>query len=226
MRLNTVPDAPPPSATQVAALSDFIAHARKLLVITGAGISTESGVPDYRSPGGAYSTGFKPMTHQEFLSGDVARRRYWARSFAGWRAFAERTRPNAAHAALAAMQRAGRVHALITQNVDRLHQAAGATEVLELHGTTHRVVCLACGADSCRRELQTQLAAMNPGAAAEQAAVDAGAPRGLARTAAPVVNTLQRPDGACMLRAAWALQLACCLRRGRHWPMPYARCAF
>jgi NAD-dependent deacetylase sirtuin 4 len=158
-----VPEAPPPSDADVAALSGFISSSRRLLVLTGAGISTESGVPDYRSANGAYSRGHKPMTHQEFVSGQPAQRRYWLRSMTGWSAFAERSRPNAAHAALAAMQRAGRLSGgLITQNVDRLHHAAGATDVLELHGTTHRVHCLRCGADSCRRELQARLHELNP----------------------------------------------------------------
>jgi NAD-dependent deacetylase sirtuin 4 len=174
---SVVPEAPPPSDADVAALSRFIDASRRLLVLTGAGISTESGLADYRSPNGAYSRGHKPMTHQEFVSGPQAQRRYWLRSMSGWTQFAERSRPNAAHAALAAMQRAGRLSGgLITQNVDRLHQAAGATDVLELHGTTHRVHCLQCGADSCRRELQTQLQSLNPG-------VLSAAPGG------------QRPDG-------------------------------
>ena len=103
------------------------------------------------------------MTHQEFLSGEPAQRRYWLRSVTGWASWAERSKPNAAHAALAAMQRAGRLAGgLITQNVDRLHHVAGG-EALELHGTTHRVHCLSCGHESCRHELQTQLAALNPG---------------------------------------------------------------
>jgi len=173
-----VPEAPPPSDADVAALSRFIDSSRKLLVLTGAGISTESGLSDYRSPNGAYSRGHKPMTHQEFTSGEPAQRRYWLRSMTGWSSWAERSRPNAAHAALAAMQRAGRLAGgLITQNVDRLHHVAGATEVLELHGTTHRVHCLACGAETCRHELQSRLAALNPGVIAAAAAAQ------------------QRPDG-------------------------------
>jgi NAD-dependent deacetylase sirtuin 4 len=146
----------------VSRLADFIASSEKLLVITGAGCSTESGVPDYRSPNGAYTKGHKPMTHQQFMSGEPARRRYWARSFVGWRRFSG-VQPNAAHFTLARMQAAGRLAGgLITQNVDRLHQQAGSTPVLELHGTTHRVVCLSCGADTCRVHMQERLAALNP----------------------------------------------------------------
>jgi NAD-dependent deacetylase sirtuin 4 len=164
-------------------------------VLTGAGISTESGVPDYRSPGGAYSSGFRPMTHQDFMSSDASRQRYWARSFAGWPAFAEKPRPNGAHHALAAMQGAGRVWGLITQNVDRLHQAAGARDVMELHGTTHRVVCLGCGDNTCRRELQTRLAELNPSFAA--AAASSGANVVVSRGLERAPGAQQRPDGAC-----------------------------
>jgi NAD-dependent deacetylase sirtuin 4 len=88
------------------------------MVLTGAGMSTESGIPDYRSPNGAYSSGFKPLTHQEFVRSIRARRRYWARSYAGWRRFT-RAQPNTAHYALASLERVGRVHSMVTQNVDR-----------------------------------------------------------------------------------------------------------
>jgi len=153
---------------------DFIAASCRLLVITGAGVSTESSIPDYRSPTGASSTGFKPMTHMEFMRNDDNRRRYWARSFVGWKRFAEQTEPNDAHHALAELQSEGHVWSLITQNVDRLHQAAGSTAVLELHGTSHEVVCMGCGITSPRRTLQRQFAALNPQlAAAADAAVQA-----------------------------------------------------
>ena len=102
------------------------------------------------------------MTHQDFLRADENRRRYWARSFVGWKRFAERTRPNPAHDALAALQREGHVWRLITQNVDRLHHAAGSEDVLELHGTTHEVICLACGVVSPRRRMQKILERLNP----------------------------------------------------------------
>ena len=92
----------------------------------------------------------------------LARRGRRARSFVGWERFAERTRPNAAHDAIARLQRADRVWALLTQNVDRLHQAAGAERVIEMHGTTHEVICMSCGARSCRFAMQKQLAALNP----------------------------------------------------------------
>ena len=158
----TAPDCDDATAEEVRALADFISRSERLLVITGAGVSTESSVPDYRSPRGSYSVGFKPMTHQDFLRADENRRRYWARSFVGWKRFAERTRPNPAHDALAALQREGHVWRLITQNVDRLHHAAGSEDVLELHGTTHEVICLACGVVSPRRRMQKILERLNP----------------------------------------------------------------
>ena len=158
----TVPDCGPPTVAEVNALAEFIARADRLLVITGAGVSTESNVPDYRSPNGAYSTGFKPMTHQEFMRSEKNQSRYWARSFAGWEEFAERTVPNAAHYALADAQKRGQVWRLITQNVDRLHHAAGSEDALELHGTTHEVICVACGETRRRRRFQLELRDANP----------------------------------------------------------------
>src|SRR5713226_7797323 len=104
-------------------LADFIASSKRLLVLTGAGCSTDSGIPDYRSPGGAWSR-HKPIYFQSFVSSDEVRRFYWARSFRGWPRFAA-ARPNAAHRALAALESAGFAHFLITQNVDDLHQEAG-----------------------------------------------------------------------------------------------------
>ena len=149
------------------------------MVITGAGLSTESGIPDYRSPKGAYTTGFKPMTHAEFMRTDASRQRYWARSFVGWPRFAH-VQPNGAHHALASMHSAGRLSGgLLTQNVDRLHHRAGTSTTLELHGTTHRVVCLSCGAESCRAHMQARLAELNA-----SWAPDGGAD-----------GSLQRPDG-------------------------------
>lgn len=157
-----------------------MAASSRLLVLTGAGASTESGVPDYRSPGGAYSSGFKPMTVQTFLSGPAARARYWARSFAGYEPFAA-TRPNAGHAALAGLQARGWVDSLITQNVDRLHQSAGSRGVIELHGTTHVVRCLGCGQKQGRAGFQETLAALNPAAAEAAARMHAAAKAAKAR---------------------------------------------
>ena len=204
-RPSTVPDCEPATAEEIASLASFIGSKERLLVITGAGCSTESNIPDYRSPTGAYSSGFKPMTHQDFLKTEANQRRYWARSFVGWRRFAEQTAPNDAHRAIAELQRESNVWRLITQNVDRLHQVAGAADVLELHGSTHDVQCLACGAVSCRRRLQRRLADLNPRlAAAADAAIDPrsgeapyddGATPPSGGLASETPNLRTRPDG-------------------------------
>jgi NAD-dependent SIR2 family protein deacetylase len=129
-------------------------------VLSGAGLSTDSGIPDYRGPSGALRARL-PMTIAEFRGSPEARQRYWARAHFGWRRIAA-ARPNAGHRAVAAMQQAGVLHGIITQNVDALHQAAGARDVLELHGTLDCVVCLECGARSTREALDQRLRAANP----------------------------------------------------------------
>jgi hypothetical protein len=175
---SAAPEAPPLEPSQLEQLIEMLQNSRGALVLTGAGASTESDIPDYRSPGGAYSTGFKPMTHQAFLASPQNRSRYWARSFAGWGRFSQ-VQPNAAHAAIARLQRVGWVEEVVTQNVDRLHQKAGsaAHAVLELHGTTHEVICMSCHRVQPRDDVQCRLAELNPGAAeaAEALARDAGA---------------------------------------------------
>jgi len=132
-----------------------------VVVLGGAGLSTESGVPDYRGPTGI-ARNAQPMTYQEFTGSPEAQRRYWARSYAGWPVM-HRVRPNAGHQAVAELQRRGLVDAVVTQNVDRLHHAAGSDPVVELHGTLHRVVCLACRVVSDRATVQERLAEANPG---------------------------------------------------------------
>ncbi|MFJ3222670.1 NAD-dependent protein deacetylase [Streptomyces sp. NPDC086783] len=141
-----------------------------VLVLSGAGISTESGIPDYRGEGGSLSR-HTPMTYQEFTASAPARRRYWARSHLGWRTFG-RARPNAGHRAVAAFQRHGLLSGVITQNVDGLHQAAGSEGVVELHGSLDRVVCLTCGAFTPRRELARRLEEANAGFAPVAAAIN------------------------------------------------------
>jgi NAD-dependent SIR2 family protein deacetylase len=132
-----------------------------IVVLSGAGLSTESGIPDYRGPTGL-SRRAEPMTYQTFRGSTAARRRYWARSHQGWRHVA-RAIPNAGHHAVAELERRGLLAGIITQNVDGLHQAAGAQQVIDLHGSLDRVVCLGCGQRSPRDELDRRLHAANPG---------------------------------------------------------------
>ncbi|MEW2256583.1 NAD-dependent protein deacetylase [Streptomyces sp. NPDC047869] len=150
----------PPGTTDLEPVADALSTGG-VLVLSGAGISTESGIPDYRGEGGSLSR-HTPMTYQEFTGDAQARRRYWARSHLGWRTFG-RARSNAGHRAVAAFERHGLLSGVITQNVDRLHQAAGTGNVVELHGSLDRVVCLTCGTFSPRRELARRLEEANPG---------------------------------------------------------------
>ena len=131
-----------------------------VLILTGAGISTESGIPDYRGETGRARPA-TPMTYQDFVATEAARQRYWARSHLGWRLIAE-AQPNSGHRAVAHLQATGLLSGLITQNVDGLHQAAGSPEVVELHGGLDRVVCLNCRTLSDRSELDERLAEANP----------------------------------------------------------------
>lgn len=132
---------------------------RRVAVLTGAGMSTDSGIPDYRGPDSPPSN---PMTIRQFTSDPVFRQRYWARNHIGWRHM-DATLPNAGHRALAALESAGVVSGLVTQNVDLLHSKAGSRSVVDLHGTYARVICLDCGATMRRDELAVLLEAANPG---------------------------------------------------------------
>jgi NAD-dependent SIR2 family protein deacetylase len=130
------------------------------VVLSGAGISTESGIPDYRGPDGALAR-HTPMTYQTFVGDAAARRRYWARSYVGWRRIAG-ARPNAGHRAVARLYRQGLLSGIITQNVDGLHQSAGADDVTELHGSLFRVICLTCGDTISRQQFDVWLREANP----------------------------------------------------------------
>jgi NAD-dependent SIR2 family protein deacetylase len=131
------------------------------LVVSGAGISTGSGIPDYRGPSGAHRED-RPMTIDRFLSSPREQQAYWARSHIGWERF-RLARPNAAHRAVTALQRSGLLAGVVTQNVDGLHSAAGTDDVHEIHGRLAEVVCVDCGAMSPRDVLAARLAARNPG---------------------------------------------------------------
>lgn len=157
-----MPDLPPP----VDALLELVAG-RRTAVLTGAGISTDSGIPDYRGPGSPPRT---PMTYQQFVGDPVFRQRYWARNHVGWRRM-DAARPNPGHRALARLERAGIVTGVITQNVDLLHTKAGSRRVLDLHGTYARVRCLRCDALISRMTLADRLEDANPGFA-EAATID------------------------------------------------------
>jgi NAD-dependent SIR2 family protein deacetylase len=141
------------------ALADLMAGG-DVVVLSGAGLSTDSGIPDYRGATGSLRR-HTPMTYQTFLRDPQGRHRYWARSFVGWRQIRE-ARPNAGHEAVGDLQAAGLVGAVITQNVDGLHQAGGAREVVELHGGLDRTVCLGCGDVAGRASLDRRLQAANP----------------------------------------------------------------
>jgi len=142
-------------------LEDFVAAHRRLFVLTGAGCSTGSGIPDYRDEHGAWKR-TPPVTYQAFVGESTTRQRYWARSLLGWPRIAE-AQPNPAHRALAALETQGQCEQLLTQNVDGLHQAAGSRAVIDLHGRLDTVVCLGCGAASPRADLQARLVDVNPG---------------------------------------------------------------
>lgn len=155
-----VPALSPACSDPLDALTEFVAHYRRLFVLTGAGCSTDSGIPDYRDHNGDWKRR-PPVRYQEFVGCERTRQRYWARSLLGWPAFA-RARPNAAHTALARLETAGFIHQLVTQNVDGLHQQAGGRRVIDLHGRLDAVACLNCGIRDSREAFQRALAEWNP----------------------------------------------------------------
>ena len=143
-----------------ASLQDFVDRHERLFILTGAGCSTPSGIPDYRDAEGQWKRA-QPVTYQAFMGEEKTRRRYWARSLVGWRLI-RRAEPNEAHRALARLEAMGRSELLLTQNVDRLHQAAGSARVIDLHGRIDLVRCMDCGRRSPRVELQDELGRLNP----------------------------------------------------------------
>jgi NAD-dependent SIR2 family protein deacetylase len=147
--------------TEWSSLEDFVDRHRRLFVLTGAGCSTSSGIPDYRDADGQWKRG-QPVTYQAFMGDEATRQRYWARSLLGWRRM-RNARPNEAHRALARLEATGGIELLLTQNVDRLHQAAGALRVIDLHGRIDRVRCMGCELRASRDEFQDELGRLNAG---------------------------------------------------------------
>jgi NAD-dependent SIR2 family protein deacetylase len=168
-------------------LRSWIENQRSVFVLTGAGCSTASGIPDYRDEHGGWKRRPPVMIHA-FRAQEAVYRRYWARAYAGWPRFAAAA-PGAAHRALAAWERSGRLSWLVTQNVDGLHQQAGSRAVTDLHGRLDAVVCLGCGRRTARQALQAAMAASNPG----WRAAFTTAPDGDADIDASVVETFQPP---------------------------------
>ena len=165
---------------------------RAIVVLTGAGLSAGSGLPTYRGPDGQWLH-TKPILHDEFLRSATVRRRYWARSLVGWPTIGH-AEPNAGHLALAALERLGAVTAVITQNVDGLHQKAGSGAVIELHGSIARVLCLSCRAVHRRMDVQAWLLASNPHFAGPPPRPVASAPDGDARLDDADHEQFQVPD--------------------------------
>ena len=155
----TDPSAELPRTTSLDEVVDIVGRGR-VAVLSGAGISTESGIPDYRGDEGSLRR-HTPMTYDDFVATEQGRQRYWARSHVGWRTIA-RAAPNDGHRAVAELQRRGHLTGIITQNVDGLHQAGGARDVIELHGSLDRVICLGCRRTTGRDELDRRLHDANP----------------------------------------------------------------
>lgn len=167
-------------------------RSRRGIVLSGAGISTESGIPDYRGPSSARRRPGRPILYREFMGDPSARSRYWARSMIGWPRMSE-VAPNRGHLALASLESAGIIQGIITQNVDGLHQAAGSEEVLELHGALSEVRCTSCGSYESRYAFQSRLVHLNPNFEAEQVEL---APDGDAELAPEATRAFRVP--ACL----------------------------
>ncbi|XP_002732103.1 NAD-dependent protein lipoamidase sirtuin-4, mitochondrial-like [Saccoglossus kowalevskii] len=162
-RLKFVPVSDPAEERQVKQLTDFVNNSQSLFILSGAGISTESGIPDYRSEGvGLYArSDQRPIQYSDFLRYPSRRVKYWARNYVGWPLFSS-VQPNLTHKICADWEEAGKVHWLVTQNVDALHTKAGSKNITELHGCSHRVVCLSCQSITPRKELQKIISELNP----------------------------------------------------------------
>jgi NAD-dependent SIR2 family protein deacetylase len=153
--VNTLATGIPVADAAAARLAAWLAAHAKVVAITGAGVSTGSGIPDYRDGDGNWKRS-PPVQYRDFVQSDAVRRRYWARSFAGWPTFAA-ARPSAAHTALARLEQQNRIAGIVTQNVDRLHQRTGSRNVVDLHGRLDKVRCLTCGKRMDRAAFQQHL---------------------------------------------------------------------
>ncbi len=192
----------PAEPSDLSDLSDLVALLQYMdvAVLTGAGCSTESGIPDYRGPK-TRDTHPEPITYQEFVEQAESRQRYWARATVGWPRF-QAAEPNAAHKALARLEGEGFVNGIITQNVDRLHQQAGSQRVIELHGALAEVACLDCGEVVSRDAVQERLLEMNPDLGGTSAPLrpdgDAhlpeGAPEGFEYPGCPACDGVLKPN--------------------------------
>ncbi|MGW0178018.1 Sir2 family NAD-dependent protein deacetylase [Nocardia sp. NPDC003345] len=189
------PDPHAPLADRIDELAELIGD-RRTVVLTGAGISTDSGIPDYRGPDSPPRT---PMTYQQFVGDPVFRQRYWARNHVGWRHM-DAARPNAGHRALAELERLGTVAGVITQNVDLLHTKAGSRRVIDLHGSYAQVRCLSCGARISRMALAEQLEQVNPGFAV-----------------ASVTGLEVAPDADAVVEDTTSFRMVDCRRCGGMW---------
>lgn len=163
IRLKYVPNSKDPTDEQTQVLQKFIDQQKRMVILTGAGLSTESGIPDYRSKEvGLYARkNYVPMQYQDFLSSSQKRQRYWARSYIGWPGY-EKIQPSANHYTLANWEKEGLIHWLITQNVDHLHVKAGATKITELHGSLYETGCLSCKSVIPREQYQQRIKDLNP----------------------------------------------------------------
>ncbi|HET6582378.1 MAG TPA: NAD-dependent protein deacetylase [Nannocystaceae bacterium] len=183
-----------PAEVDVAPLVECL-RGRSIAVLTGAGISTESGIPDYRGPG-TRARAKDPMRFEEYTRSGAGRARYWVRAMVGWPSFAA-AQPNAGHRAIATLEDRGVVRGLVTQNVDRLHHRAGSRDAVELHGALFDVRCLDCGRREARADIQARLAELNPHVQA-------------------AVAEMLRPDGDAELPIAWVegFRVPACLACG------------
>ena len=150
-----------PLSSELTAAAEIIGRGG-VVALSGAGLSTESGIPDYRGPDGAYSRNHTPITYQLFRDDPRGRHRYWARSYIGWPLMREK-QPNAGHVSIAALELAGLLTGVITQNVDSLHHKAGSSSVIDLHGRLDTVMCMACGLRGSRDALQSRISSLNSG---------------------------------------------------------------